>query len=78
MIVIPQNIFRLSNQKELNARGICHVWESGKVHIGFWWGNLQVIDHLEVITVYNNIKMGLKEMRWEGVDWIDLALDRDL
>jgi hypothetical protein len=24
-----------------------------------------------------NIKMGLKEIRWGGIDWIDLAKDRD-
>jgi hypothetical protein len=26
----------------------------------------------------DNIKMDLKEMRWDGVDWIDLTSDRDL
>jgi hypothetical protein len=25
----------------------------------------------------NNIKMGLKEIRWEGVGWIHLVQDRD-
>jgi len=25
-------------------------------------------------TWKDNIKMGLKEIRWEGMDWIDLAL----
>jgi hypothetical protein len=25
----------------------------------------------------DNIKMELREMRWEGVDWIHLSLDRD-
>jgi hypothetical protein len=25
----------------------------------------------------DNIKMDLKDMRWEGVGWINLALDRD-
>jgi hypothetical protein len=25
----------------------------------------------------DNIKIYLKEMSWEGVDWINLALDRD-
>jgi hypothetical protein len=24
-----------------------------------------------------NIKMGLRELAWDGVDWIDLAQDRD-
>jgi hypothetical protein len=25
----------------------------------------------------NNIKMDLRQMGWDGMDWIDLALDRD-
>jgi hypothetical protein len=25
----------------------------------------------------DNIKMGLSEIGWDGVDWIDLALNRD-
>jgi hypothetical protein len=25
----------------------------------------------------NNIKMGLREIGWDGMYWIDLALDRD-
>jgi hypothetical protein len=25
----------------------------------------------------NNIKMVLREIRWDGMDWIDLARDRD-
>jgi hypothetical protein len=25
----------------------------------------------------NNIKMDLREIGWDGVDWIDLAEDRD-
>jgi hypothetical protein len=25
----------------------------------------------------DNIKMDLEEIRWDGVDWIDLAQDRD-
>jgi hypothetical protein len=25
----------------------------------------------------DNIKMGLREVGWDGIDWIDLAQDRD-
>jgi hypothetical protein len=25
----------------------------------------------------DNTKMGLREMEWDGMDWIDLAQDRD-
>jgi hypothetical protein len=27
--------------------------------------------------VGDNIKMDLREIRWDGMDWIDLAQDRD-
>jgi hypothetical protein len=25
----------------------------------------------------DNIKMDLREIEWDGMDWIDMALDRD-
>jgi hypothetical protein len=31
----------------------------------------------EFVCVVDNIKMNLREIRWDGVDWIDLAQDRD-
>jgi len=24
-----------------------HIWETGEVHRGFWWGDLRERDHLE-------------------------------
>jgi hypothetical protein len=39
----------------------------------FWSNILKGRDHLEDIYVDYTIKMDLKEMRWEGVDWIHLA-----
>jgi hypothetical protein len=32
---------------------------------------------LIVIIFINNIKMDLREIGWDGMDWIDLAQDRD-
>jgi predicted small integral membrane protein len=29
-------------------------------------------------TWVDNIKIGLTEIGWDGIDWIDLAQDRDL
>jgi hypothetical protein len=29
------------------------------------------------LTLTDNIKMDLREIRWDGMDWIDLAQDRD-
>ena len=57
-----------------------HVWETGEVHTGFWWGNLREGEHLEDLGAdgEDNVKIGLQEVGWGGMDWIDLACDRDL
>jgi len=44
------------------------------MHIGFWWTDLKEKSNLEDLGVD---KMDIKEIGWEGVDWIDLAQDRD-
>jgi hypothetical protein len=45
-----------------------------ETHIQFWWENLRKKDQLEETCVdMSNIKMGLKEIGWEGMDWLDLA-----
>jgi hypothetical protein len=46
------------------------------VHTGFWWGDLREGDHLGNSHRWeDNIKMDL-EVGW-GMDWIELAQDRD-
>lgn len=42
----------------------------------FWWRNLKKRDNLEGVVADgkgNNIKMDVKDIRWEGMDWISLA-----
>ena len=55
-----------------------HVWD-GEVRTGFWWGNLREGDHLEDPSVDGSIilKFVFKQ-RDGGMDWIDLAQDRDM
>jgi hypothetical protein len=47
---------------------------------GFWWGNKKERDSLVDLGIRydGNIKMDIKEIEWEDVDWIDLAQDRKL
>ena len=51
----------------------------GELCTGFWWGNLKERDDLGDLGVdgRNNIKMDIQEVGCGGVDWIELAQDRD-
>jgi len=55
------------------------LWGKEKVCTGFWWGNLRKRDHLENPGLDGRIilKLGLKKMGCEGMDWSDVAPDRD-
>jgi len=55
------------------------MWERGEVYTGFWWGNLRERDHLEDPGVDggDKIEMDLQEAGCGGLDWIELAQDRD-
>jgi hypothetical protein len=48
------------------------------VYTGFLWGNLRERDHLEDPGIdEDTIKLDLQEVGCGGMDWIDLAQDRD-
>jgi hypothetical protein len=51
-----------------------HVWGTGEVHTGFWWGDLRERDHLKELGVDGRIilKLILKKLDGEA-EWIDLA-----
>jgi hypothetical protein len=42
------------------------------MHVGYWWESQKERDHWE-----HNIKIDLREIGWDGVNWIDVAQDRD-
>ena len=55
-----------------------HTWGAEEVQIGIWWRNLKERDHLEDIGV--DVRIILKwifKNQAGGVEWIDLAQDRD-
>jgi hypothetical protein len=45
----------------------------------FGGGDLREGDHLEDLGINGRkvLKSNLREVRWGGIDWIDLAQDRD-
>jgi len=48
------------------------------VYAGFWWGNLRERDHLGDPGMDGRILLRWIFRKWNGgMDWIDLAQDRD-
>jgi hypothetical protein len=57
-----------------------HVEQTGRrgLHIGHWWEGQKEIYHQEYQDIGAwTIKMDLREIGWNGMEWIDLAQDRD-
>jgi hypothetical protein len=69
---------------ELNLRQciivyLLQTWDRRDMHERFWLGNLEGRHYLENIGLAggDNLKMDIKEIRWDGVDWIHLAQNRE-
>jgi len=74
------NIVRLIKSRRMKwAAHIAHVWRRGEMYVGFWWGNLGGKRPLgrPRLRWEDNINMDLYEVGRGGMDWIDLAQDRD-
>jgi len=44
---------------------------------GFWRKNLRDKDYVKTYTYMGDIKTGLEDVEWGGMDWIDMTHDRD-
>jgi hypothetical protein len=58
-----------------------HVARTGirEMHIGYWWESQKEIDPLRRPRRrwVDNINMDLTVLGWDGMDWIEVAQDRD-
>jgi hypothetical protein len=56
-----------------------HVARTGRreAYSGFWWGNLRERDGRTKRRREDNFKMDLQEVGCGGMNWIDLARDRN-
>jgi hypothetical protein len=56
-----------------------HVWETGGVPAGFWCRKPEGKSQLGRLRrrCDDNIKVDLQEVEWGGMEWVDLAEDRD-
>jgi hypothetical protein len=49
-----------------------HVWETGEVHTGFWWGNLKEREHTEDLGIDGRIMLKRVFKKWGGKTWTEL------
>ena len=75
-LYFSQNNVRGSHRKELDGRGVLHVWWRGEVYLV---GKSEPKRSLgrSRFRWEDNIKMDLQQVGFGGMDWIDLAQDRD-
>ena len=56
----------------------CSTYGGGEAYTGFWWGILRERDHLgEPGIVWEINNMDHQEVGCVGMEWIDLAQDKD-
>jgi hypothetical protein len=48
------------------------------MHTGFWWRNPRERDQLKDSGVDGRILLKSIFEKWDGMDWVDLAQDRDM
>jgi hypothetical protein len=62
----------------VDIRNVEYVGGSTEVHTVFWWGNLKEGDNLQDPGINGSIILKSIFEKWDGgMDWFDLAQDRE-
>jgi len=70
------NIYSGDQIENNEVEGACSMYGgTGEVHTGFWWGKRPLGQPRH--RWEDKIKMDLQEVGLGGMDWVDLAQDRD-
>ena len=78
MICNPHPIVRVIKLRRMGWAGHVARMERGEAYTGLWWGKPEGKRPLgRPRHRQDNIKMDLQEMGCGGMDWIELAQDRD-
>jgi hypothetical protein len=62
------NIIRVIKLRRVSLRGMWHVWDTGEVHTGLWWGHLER-DHLKDLDVDGKIILRYIFKKCDGEVW---------
>jgi hypothetical protein len=68
----PRIIRKIKSRRMRWAGHVARMEVRRGMHIEYWWESQKERDHR-----VDNIKMDLREIEWDGVDWIDMIQDRN-
>jgi len=73
------NIIRVIKSRKIRWAGHITQWGRGETHTRFWWGDMREGDYFEDQGVDGRLILNciFKTLDGVGMDWIDLAQDRD-
>jgi hypothetical protein len=74
------NIAQVIKSRRMRWAGHVSRMGIGEIYTGFWWRNLRERDHLEDPDGDGRTILSRISRKWNGgggMDWIDLAQDRD-